>query len=522
MVSKRRKPIGSAFPEPISSIISPFCDYLEDAGLSENSVKGFRGPTQHFLIWLDTVGVDIGAVDGRVVRYFQEHDCKCLLPHTITSRAGSTHIRRSVSPISWFVRFLEETGRTAATGELKDNLGLLEAFMESLVEDGYAPFTLCGFRSACRHFIVWLHHHRIPIRQVEGTVLQQFLCHDCICFLPGVFRGRSDFAGTPETHGELRKFAQFLFHRGAIPESIGSRPAVDDGLEEFRLWLRQHRGINGRSIRGHVQIVMELLPELGDDPARYDAALIRNVLLRRLQGASRNCAKRTATSLRMYLRFLASSGRCPPGLVGAIPAIPSWRLSSLPRYVPLEDIEGAIASCDTATQKGLRDRAILLLLARLALRAGDVLHLRRTDIDWDHARLRVCGKTKREADLPLPQDAGDALLAYLTQARPRVPEERVFLRIHAPYRPLSDSSTVSAVVRDALDRAGVAVAGSRGAHLIRHSVATGLLRSGATLDVIGTLLRHRSPDSTAIYAKVDVDMLRQVAQPWIGGGDECS
>ena len=123
--------------------------------------------------------------------------------------------------------------------------------------------------------------------------------------------------------------------------------------------------------------------------------------------------------------------------------------------------------------------------------------------------------------LALPQDAGDALLNYITKARPRVDEERVFLRVHAPYRPLSDSSRISAVVRHALDRAGVVTTGSRGAHLIRHSVATGLLRSGATLETVGSLLRHRSSVSTAIYAKVDANMLREVAQPWIGGGATC-
>ena len=125
-------------------------------------------------------------------------------------------------------------------------------------------------------------------------------------------------------------------------------------------------------------------------------------------------------SLRMYLRFLTSTGSCVPGLAGAIPTVPEWSLSALPRYIPVEDIERAIASCDTTTHKGLRDRAILLLLARLALRAGDVLNLRLSDIDWDNARLRVCGKARREAALPLPQDAGDALLNYITGARPRV------------------------------------------------------------------------------------------------------
>ena len=472
-------------------------------------------------MWLDAAGTKVSAVNGGVVRQFLDHDCSCLLMHSMGRHTRSQKSGRNVAPIAWFVTFLEESGRTPVPGELDDNLHLLGAFMEHLAGEGYSPFTLAGFRFGCRHFIAWLHHHRTPIRHVNANVLDRFLGHHCICFLPGVFRGRSDFVGTSKSHAELKKFVKFLSRRGLVRKIASSRKTPDDGLEAFRCWLRQHRGINDRSIRGHARIVAQLLTELGDEPARYDAALIRDVLLRRLGRVSGGCVKRMTISLRMYLRFLASSGGCAPGLAGAIPTVPEWSLCALPGYIPLEDIERGIASCDTATHKGLRDRAILLLLARLALRAGDVLHLRLTDVDWDNARLRVCGKARREAILPLPQDAGDALLNYITGARPRVDEERVFLRVHAPYRPLSDSSRISAVVSHAFDRAGVVTTGSRGAHLIRHSVATGLLRSGATLEVVGSLLRHTSSASTAIYAKVDSNMLRQVAQPWIGGGAKC-
>ena len=502
--------------DPFQSIISEYVAYLEQAGLSGRSVADYQGPVQHFLIWLDKTGTAIDAVDGRVTRQFLGHDCTCPPPF-MNKRSGSPAAIGSVAPISWFARFLEATGRTPVLGELDDNLLLLEAFIDRLAGDGYSSFTLDDFRFGCRHFIVWLHHYRISIRAVDRGVLDRFLGHDCACFLPGVFRGRSDFAGTAKSRAELKRFTAFLSARGLIPDLFPSRQMPDDGLGAFRSWLRQHRGISDGTIRRHARNVSGLLPDLGDDPARYDATLVRDVLLRSLGAVSRTEVKRRTTSLRMYLRFLAASGHCPPGLAGAVPTVPEWRLAALPRYIPLEDIERTIASCDPATCQGVRDRAILLLLARLALRAGDVVNLRLADIDWDNARLRVCGKSKRETALPLPQDAGDALLDYLRQARPRVAEERVFLRLHAPFRPFADSSRIGAIVRRALDRAGVETTGSRGAHLIRHSVATGLLRSGATPEVVGALLRHRSPDSTAIYAKVDANMLRRVAQPWIGG-----
>jgi len=150
------------------------------------------------------------------------------------------------------------------------------------------------------------------------------------------------------------------------------------------------------------------------------------------------------------------------------------------------------------------------------LRGGDILDMRLDDLDWDEGTLRVRGKGRREVRLPLPQDAGDALLDYLRRVRPRVDDDRIFLRSLAPYRPFAGSCAISDVVRLALKRAGIADPPSRGTNLLRHSAATGMLRAGATLDAIGAVLRHRSTDTTAHYAKVDVAMLRQVAQPWPG------
>lgn len=189
----------------------------------------------------------------------------------------------------------------------------------------------------------------------------------------------------------------------------------------------------------------------------------------------------------------------------------------MPRYLMADDVERVIASCDDSKPQGIRDRAILLLLARLGLRAGDICAMRVDDIDWREATLRVRGKGRREVRLPLPQDAGDALLTYLEEVRPRVSIDRMFLCANAPIRPLATSASVSDIVRFALQRAGIANPPSRGANLLRHSAATMMLRAGATLDAISTVLRHRSSDTTAHYAKVDIAMLQQVAQPWPEG-----
>jgi integrase len=185
------------------------------------------------------------------------------------------------------------------------------------------------------------------------------------------------------------------------------------------------------------------------------------------------------------------------------------------RYVSSDVIERIVASCRATTPVGIRDRAIILLLARLGLRAGDVCRMRLADLDWANARLRLNGKEERSANMPLPQDVGDALLAYLEQVRPRVHDERVFLRIQAPFTPFGSSAEITGIVARVLARGGIEGIPT-GSHLFRHSLATAMLRSGASLESVGTVLRHRSQSTTAIYAKVDVAMLMTVAQPWPG------
>lgn len=231
-------------------------------------------------------------------------------------------------------------------------------------------------------------------------------------------------------------------------------------------------------------------------------------------GKSPAVIKHGATALRMFVRFLAAEGGCPAGLEGAIPLIPHWRLSSLPRYLQAEEVERIVASCDSATAVGKRDRAILLLLARLGLRAGDIVQMRLGDIDWNDAWLHVCGKSRRQTCLPLTQEVGDALVAYLQAGRPQTDGDRLFVCCRAPFRPFAGHPAVSVIVARAMRRAGVTPPGRGAAHLLRHSVATALLRQGAPLHEIAALLRHRSIQTTQIYAKVDVSMLQQIAQRW--------
>jgi integrase/recombinase XerD len=215
---------------------------------------------------------------------------------------------------------------------------------------------------------------------------------------------------------------------------------------------------------------------------------------------------------RAFLRYLIAQGVCRTGMDDAVPTFAMWRLSALPRYLPATDVERVIAACNRDTAVGLRDRAAILLMARLGLRAGDILNMDLGDIDWNRASVLVSGKSRSEVKLPLTQEVGDAVVEYLRRGRPPVPDTHLFIGMQAPWGALRVSS-VSAIVARAITRAGVETP-FRGAHVLRHSAATEMLRQGATLQQVGAVLRHRYLDTTAHYAKVDVQRLRDIALEW--------
>jgi integrase/recombinase XerD len=222
--------------------------------------------------------------------------------------------------------------------------------------------------------------------------------------------------------------------------------------------------------------------------------------------------KNYAVAIRGFLRFLVATGQCPVGREYALPAIANWQLAAVPRYLVAEDVERAMAACDG--ERRIRDRAIVLLLARLGLRASEVANLEITDIDWRNGRLAVCGKSKRAEWLPLTREVGDAIVAYLERARPRLRTQRLFLTEFAPVRPLTRIA-VKCIVRRTLLRAGIK-SPHKGAHVLRHSAATAMLRHGVSLPGVCAVLRHRSPQMTMHYAKVDFALLSEIARPWPG------
>ena len=507
-------PDASGDPDP--SIVQDYKARLQALGYSPGLTGKCIRTILHLIAWLSANGAGIETLDICVLHRFLKHDCACPGP-----RGYRKNLERARWHLHRFLGFLMETGRVRMPAEIESGGRVVESFLQTLVTQGYVPESIAVYRKRCRHFIVWLYLHDVALAEVDDDVFSRFLAHDCTCAHPHFFTRTGRFAGRNNSRSKIGLFIEHLIGTGIAPPR--PTPACEEPgrhVARFLVWLGRYRGIGEKTIQSYHKAMRMLLPLLGDDPDRYSATLIRNAVQRRLETASRELVRRETSALRLYLRFLVLDGLCRPGLVAAVPTVPQQRFSTLPRHLPRDDIERIIASCDRATPMGLRDRAILLLLARLALRAGDVANLRLNDIDWDNAVVRVSGKSRRAAALPLPQDVGAAVRDYILHARPVVDAAKVFLRMLPPlHRPLT-SGGVSAVAQAAIERSGVKAEGLPAGHVFRHSAATNLLRDNTPLEVIGTLLRHQSTQTTAIYARVDVQMLREVAQPWPVAGEE--
>jgi site-specific recombinase XerD len=310
-----------------------------------------------------------------------------------------------------------------------------------------------------------------------------------------------------------RLFHQYLVATGVCQSAASLQHSEPSLVAHFKIWLRKHRGASDRTIKLYARDATLLMAALGDQPEGWQPAAIRSFFLDCASHCGRGTVEKLTTSLRAFLRYLAVKGSCRAGLADVVPGYAHWRLADMPRYLVAEQVNRLIAACDGEAVARRRDRAIVLLLARLGLRAGDVAQLRLDDIEWETGSLRVSGKSRYEVRLPLPQDVGDAIVAYLACRPSTCPSEHVFLRNIAPYRPFRKGDGISSLVKRLMQRAGI-VAPVKGAHVLRHTAATEMLRHGVPLEKIGLVLRHRGIDTTAYYAKADVKLLKQIAQPW--------
>ena len=383
----------------------------------------------------------------------------------------------------------------------------LDGFAAALERQGYSSATAVRYLRAAAHVGHVMAEHGAWSGDID---LPAFTEHLRTCRCPRARGGRRNH----HTVFGARLFRRHLVELGVCRAAAAAvEPAMPKLVAQFKTWLRKHRGASDPTIKLYARDAAGLMTVLGADPTGWGPAVIRSYFMARASTCGSGTVEKLTTSLRAFLRYLAIEGRCQAGLDSVVPAYAHWRLADMPRYLTAEQVNRLIAACDGEATARRRDRAIVLLLARLGLRAGDVAQLRLVDIEWPTGSLRVSGKSRYEVRLPLPQDVGDAIAAYL-ECRPSAGQnDRVFLRTIAPCRPFRNGDGISSVVKRLMKRAGV-VTPVKGAHVLRHTAATEMLRHGVPLEKIGLVLRHRGIDTTAYYAKADVALLKQVAQPW--------
>ena len=403
---------------------------------------------------------------------------------------------------------LEDFIPAAAEGLRSTPLGAhLDAFCALLSKRGYCNQTIREKLWTIARLARWMVSTRIALVDLDERVVEQFVST----------QRRSSVRTT------LLQLLQQLRDNGVLR----AHPPIRDGapgallVARYAEYLRQERGLATCSVQGYLAIVSPFVDQQlrggASSPDSLRANDLREFLLNRIRHVVPKRAQYVATALRSFLRFLFLRGEIGSDLALTVPTVRQAHLVSVPRHLPPEDVERLLDACDRSSVTGRRDHAILLLLARLGLRASEVMTLQLGDLRWREGELIVRGKGLIRDRLPLLNDVGKAIALYLEKDRPPGSSRSVFVCRKAPHRGFSHPSTVTTIVVRALARAGLTPV-RRGAHLLRHSLATTMVRRGASFAEIGQVLRHRSPNTTEIYAKLDFTALRDVAMPWPASG----
>jgi integrase/recombinase XerD len=307
----------------------------------------------------------------------------------------------------------------------------------------------------------------------------------------------------------------------SFTSSESSEPTpIEQAVSAFATYLRQEKSLSDRTLIQYCPIIERLLSaRFGGGPVAFDALIIGDIvgfIRQQAEHLSTARAKTTTTALRSFFRYLRYSGKIQIDLAAAVPTVPGWSMPGIPRAISSNHIRAVFAHCPRDTSIGRRDYAILMLLTRLGLRSGEIVALTLDSIDWETGVITVVGKGNQTASLPLPAEVGEAIADYLRNGRPSCGSRALFLRALAPIRGLGAQQTIATIIGAALKRAGIDTH-HRGAHQFRHALATDMLRHGAILTEIGSVLRHRHAKMTGIYAKVDFTALRPLSQPWPEG-----
>lgn len=390
----------------------------------------------------------------------------------------------------------------------------IKTYITLVLDKGYKPTTIVGQLRLIARLNRWLLRMDYDLGELDECVLEHFQkCEQK--------RRRTPADGAGVT---LQRFLGVLRDAKVAPaahrSSVG-QTAVQSLTERYRRHLLDDQGLAESTVVNYIWHVRKFLSEQFGAGAVNLIGLQAQDATRFIQQTARDHSTRHAqllvAALRSFFRFLHFQGEIEMDLAPALPNVANWALSRLPKYISADAVQRVLDECDRQTALGRRNYAVLLLLARLGLRGGEVIRLNLEDIDWHNARIIIrASKGPSWTQLPLTAEVGEAIARYLRHDRPACDCRRIFIRDRAPYISLSHTAAITSLVRRALKKAGIESA-RKGGHLFRHSLATDMLGRGASLNEIGELLRHRSPNSTAVYAKVELRALRPLALSWPGG-----
>jgi len=387
---------------------------------------------------------------------------------------------------------------------------LVERYATRLVEERFSGRVTRQCLNVVSGLLEWIAIRRWKLADIDDHTVERYL----------QYRARKQSI-QPGDRAALRRWVSVLRDEGAIaPAAMPPLTPQDRIVKKFEGYLRTERGLAPRSIVSHLLTIRRFLHEVcltSDDLGKISQATVIGYIERHARDWSPSAGRAMCSSLRAFLRYLHHRGLNPHMLAGCVPSIRRWKHATVPTHLSATQVQKVLDGCDRTTATGRRDYAILMILAKLGLRAGEVTTLTLDDIDWRAGEMQVCRKGRKWTRMPIPPDVGAAVVAYLRKGRPKSSCRRLFVRTRAPHVGFASHHAFTQIAKSALDRAGITGCTHRGAHIFRRSLATQLLRSGATLTEIGQVLGHESHDTTRIYAKVDIEALRPLSLPWPGG-----
>lgn len=393
------------------------------------------------------------------------------------------------------------SGRRRRDGRLAP---YVDGYRQRLLALGYTPGTVCNQVAVVGHFGRWMTTRGLAVDQLRGAEIDAFVAE----------RRRPGVRQVVFRQGLIVLHQHLIDVGAAAPDEPLVPSALEELIGSYRGWLLRDRGLAEATVVRYERTARRFLAQRADgaDVGGLSGVEVSAFLLTESGRCSVGAAKGCVAELRSLLRYLFVSGRMPIALAAAVPPVAGWHNTGIPPTLSAQTVQALVDSCDRSMASGTRDFAIMLLLARLALRSIEIARLRLDDVHWRAGEITIRGKARRVDRLPLPAEVGQALAAYLRTARPASELRQLFLTCRAPRRGIT-ADAVGDVVQSACARAGVPVVGP---HRLRHAVATGMVAHGVALSDISQVLRHRDLATTATYAKIDLASLRAVARPWPG------